>query len=413
MDTLIEHWTARINEAANAGGKLAIRGGGSKSFYGGPENGEALDVGGYRGIVAYEPTELVVTARAGTPLAELAAALAEKGQWLAFEPPYFGPAATVGGMLASGLSGPRRQAVGAVRDFVLGVKLLNGLGEVLSFGGQVMKNVAGYDVPRLIAGSLGTLGVVLEVSLKVLPLPVAEKSLRFALDEAAALQKLNQWGGRPLPISASAWHDGILTLRLSGAAAAVAAAQRTLAGEVLEDAEAAAFWSSLREQTHAFFAGDAPLWRLSLPSVAPPQALGPTLIEWGGAQRWLRAGDATAIRAAAAQAGGHATLFRADAALKTAVGVFQPLTEPLARIHRNLKRAFDPQAVFNPAGCIPDSESSLTMQTNLADFIKDTPPGARRTRFCVAACTAASVPPPARPSSCSATNSTDRAVASI
>ena len=353
MDTLIEHWTARISEAASAGGKLAIRGGGSKSFYGGPEDGEALDVGGYRGIVAYEPTELVVTARAGTPLTELAATLAEKGQWLAFEPPYFGPAATVGGMLASVLSGPRRQAVGAVRDFVLGVKLLNGLGEVLSFGGQVMKNVAGYDVPRLIAGSLGTLGVVLEVSLKVLPLPVAEKSLRFALDEAAALRRLNQWGGRPLPISASAWHDGILTLRLSGAAAAVAAAQRTLAGEVLEDAEAAAFWPSLREQTHAFFAGDAPLWRLSLPSVAPPQALGPTLIEWGGAQRWLRAGDATAIRAAATQAGGHATLFRADDALKIAVGVFQPLTEPLARIHRNLKRAFDPQAVFNPGRLYP------------------------------------------------------------
>jgi glycolate oxidase FAD binding subunit len=166
----------------------------------------------------------VVTARAGTPLVELTATLAEKEQWLAFEPPHFAPTATVGGMLASGLSGPRRQAVGAVRDFVLGVKLLNGLGEVLSFGGQVMKNVAGYDVSRLLAGSLGTLGVVLEVSLKVLPLPMAEKSLRFVIDEATALQKLNQWGGRPLPISASAWHDGILTLRLSGAAAAVTAA---------------------------------------------------------------------------------------------------------------------------------------------------------------------------------------------
>ena len=353
MDTLIEQWAARITEAANAGGRLAIRGGGSKAFYGGPEHGEPFEVGGYRGIVAYEPTELVVTARAGTSLAELAATLAEKGQWLAFEPPYFGPAATVGGMLASGLSGPRRQAVGAVRDFVLGVKLLNGLGEVLSFGGQVMKNVAGYDVPRLIAGSLGTLGVVLEVSLKVLPLPVAEKSLRFALDEATALQKLNQWGGRPLPISASAWHAGVLTLRLSGAAAAVAAAQRTLAGESLDDAEAAAFWFSLREQRHAFFAGHAPLWRLSLPSVAPSQALGPTLIEWGGAQRWLRADDAPAIRAAATQAGGHATLFRADDTLKTAVGVFQPLTEPLARIHRNLKHAFDPQAVFNPGRLYP------------------------------------------------------------
>jgi glycolate oxidase FAD binding subunit len=254
-------------------------------------------------------------------------------------------------MLATGLSGPRRQAVGAVRDFVLGVKLLNGSGEVLSFGGQVMKNVAGYDVPRLLAGSLGTLGVVLEVSLKVLPLPVAEKSLRFALDEAAALQKLNQWGGRPLPISASAWHDGLLTLRLSGAAAAVAAAERELAGEVLADADA--FWDSLREQKQAFFLGDAPLWRLSLPSVTPPQALGETLIEWGGAQRWLRGGDARRIRAAAAKAGGHATLFRGDDALKTEVGVFQPLTAPLARIHRHLKQAFDPQGVFYPGRMYP------------------------------------------------------------
>jgi glycolate oxidase FAD binding subunit len=308
----------------------------------------------YRGIVAYEPTELVVSARAGTPLVELTATLAEKEQWLAFEPPHFAPTATVGGMLASGLSGPRRQAVGAVRDFVLGVKLLNGLGEVLSFGGQVMKNVAGYDVSRLLAGSLGTLGVVLEVSLKVLPLPMAEKSLRFVIDEATALQKLNQWGGRPLPISASAWHDGILTLRLSGAAAAVTAAERLLAGEWVDAAEAEVYWQSLREQTHAFFAGDAPLWRLSLPSVAPPQGFGATLIEWGGAQRWLRAGDARALRAAAAKAGGHATLFRGDEALKAAVGVFQPLPAPLAQIHRHLKHAFDPQGVFNPGRMYPD-----------------------------------------------------------
>ena len=351
METLIDDWRARIAAAAGSGGKLAIRGGGSKCFYGGPETGERLDVAVYSGIVAYEPTELVVTARAGTGLRELAATLAEKGQGLVFEPPHFGAAATVGGMLASGLSGPRRQAVGAVRDFVLGVKLLNGSGEVLTFGGQVMKNVAGYDVPRLLAGSLGTLGVVLEVSIKVLPLPVAEKTLRFALDEAAALQKLNQWGGRPLPISASAWHDGLLTLRLSGAAAAVAAAERELAGEVLADADA--FWDSLREQKQAFFLGDAPLWRLSLPSVTPPQALGETLIEWGGAQRWLRGGDARRIRAAAAKAGGHATLFRGDDALKTEVGVFQPLTAPLARIHRHLKQAFDPQGVFNPGRMYP------------------------------------------------------------
>ena len=347
MENLIQDWCERVRAAASSGASLAIRGGSSKAFYGEPEQGQALAVGAYQGIVAYQATELVVTARAGTPLSQLAAVLAAQGQWLAFEPPHFGPTATVGGMLATGLSGPRRQAVGAVRDFVLGVKVLNGLGEVLSFGGQVMKNVAGYDVARLMVGSLGTLGVVLEASLKVLPRPVVEKSLRLAVDEATALTWLNQWGGRPLPISASSWHDGVLTLRLSGAAAAVAAAQRKLAGDVLTEAEAASFWLAVREQTHVFFSADEALWRLSLPSTAPPQNLGPTLIEWGGSQRWLRGGDPVLIRAAATQAGGHATLFRGDEGLKRSSGVFQPLTLPLARIHRRLKTAFDPHQVFN------------------------------------------------------------------
>jgi glycolate oxidase FAD binding subunit len=190
------------------------------------------------------------------------------------------------------------------------------------------------------------------VSLKVLPLPVAERTLRFSMSQAEAIEKLNLWGGKPLPVSASAWNDGVLTLRLSGAAAAVDAAQKTLGGDVLD--EAGVFWTSLREQTHEFFAGDAPLWRLSLPSVTPQQTLGSTLIEWGGAQRWLRGGDPLAIRAAAEKAGGHATLFRADAVLKNAVGVFQPLTTPLARIHHNLKNAFDPQGIFNPGRMYPD-----------------------------------------------------------
>jgi glycolate oxidase FAD binding subunit len=352
MNLLIKDWTNRIHDAAETGRKFSIRGGGSKTFYGAAEQGEVLDVSAVRGIVAYEPTELVVTARAGTPLAELEAALAEKGQWLAFEPPHFARTATVGGMVAAGLSGPRRPAVGAVRDFVLGVKLLSGNGELLSFGGQVMKNVAGYDVPRLMAGSMGTLGVLLEVSLKVLPVPVAEATLRFAMSQAEAIEQLNRWGGQPLPISASVWCDGVLTLRLSGAAAAVAAAQKTLGGESLADA--GVFWTSLREQTHVFFAGEAPLWRISVPSVTPQQGLGSTLVEWGGALRWLRGGDPSAIRAAAEKAGGHATLFRADDVLKNSVGVFQPLSTPLARIHRNLKNAFDPHGVFNPGRMYPD-----------------------------------------------------------
>ena len=357
MDAALSQIIDRVRDSAARQAPLCIRGGGTKDFHGpgAPRHaGEPLDMRPLAGIVSYEPSELVVTALAGTPLAELEALLARHGQCLAFEPPRFAAGGTVGGMVAAGLSGPARASVGAVRDFVLGVEIINGRGELLRFGGQVMKNVAGYDVSRLLAGSLGTLGVLLEVSLKVLPLPVAEKSLRFAIDEATALQKLNQWGGRPLPISASAWHDGILTLRLSGAAAAVAAAERLLAGEWVDAAEAEVYWRSLREQTHAFFAGDAPLWRLSLPSVAPPQGFGATLIEWGGAQRWLRAGDARALRSAAAKAGGHATLFRGDDALKAAVGVFQPLPAPLAKIHRHLKLAFDPQEVFNPGRMYPD-----------------------------------------------------------
>jgi glycolate oxidase FAD binding subunit len=356
MNSLIKDWTDQLFDAAETGRKLNIRGGGSKSFYGGAETGDLLDVSVNRGIVNYEPTELVVTVRAGTPLAELQAILAEKGQCLPFEPPHFGPGATVGGMVATGLSGPRRQAVGAVRDFVLGVKLLDGKGELLSFGGQVMKNVAGYDVPRLMAGSMGTLGILLEVSLKVLPLPVAEKTLRFVMSEADALEKLNLWGGRPLPVSASAWSDGALTLRLSGAEAAVAAATLKLGGEVVNAPDA--FWISVREQTHAFFAADAasaaPLWRLSVPSVAPSLNLGTTLIEWGGALRWLRGGDVQLIRTAAEQVGGHATLFRGEHALKVSTGVFQPLSAPLARIHRNIKSAFDPHGVFNHGRMYPD-----------------------------------------------------------
>lgn len=356
MEDLIDEWRARIAAAAAAGGALAIRGGGSKAFYGGPERGEVLETGALRGIVSYEPTELVVTVRAGTPLAELEAALAERGQWLAFEPPHFGASATVGGMVAAGLSGPRRQAVGAVRDFVLGARLLTGNGELLAFGGQVMKNVAGYDVSRLLAGSLGTLGVLTEVSLKVLPRPVAERTLRFACDEASALRRVNEWGGRPLPVSASAWFDGVLTVRLSGAQAAVEAAVRTLGGDGVEDSLASAFWSDLREQRLPFFAGDAPLWRVSVATTTAPLALGPTLIEWGGGQRWLRGPqDAGALRAAAAAAGGHATLFRADAAAKEAAGgAFTPLSAPLLAIHRNLKNAFDPAGVFNRGRLYPD-----------------------------------------------------------
>jgi glycolate oxidase FAD binding subunit len=345
-----------IRTAAAAGRRLRIRGGGTKDFYGQSLEGEILDTRGYAGIVAYDPTELVITVRAGTALAEVEAALAERGQLLAFEPPRFprsgSGAATIGGAVAAGLAGPRRAAAGAVRDFVLGVRLLDGRGQDLSFGGRVMKNVAGYDVSRAMAGALGTLGVLVEVSLKVLPRPVAETTLQFELAEARALAAVNEWAGRPLPISATAYADGRLTVRLSGAAAAVRAAREALGGEPLEADHAARFWEGLRDQTDPFFDGDLPLWRCSVPSVAPPLALpGHALVEWGGALRWLRTpAAAPAIRDAVARVGGHATLFRGG---DKAAGVFHPLAPAIERIHRALKAEFDPHGILNRGRMYP------------------------------------------------------------
>jgi len=344
--TMIEQFRAQVLQAAANKTPLRIRGGGTKDWYGGAPQGELLDTRGHAGIVDYEPTELVITARCGTPLREIEAVLAAQNQMLAFEPPHFGDGATFGGAIAAGLAGPRRANSGGVRDFVLGAQLMDGQGEVLKFGGQVMKNVAGYDVSRLLTGSMGTLGLMLELSVKVLPVATQEATLRFETGEIDAIRLLNTWGGQPLPISASCWHAGVLMLRLSGARAAVDAAQRSLGGQAMPDA--AAFWESLREQRHAFFEGDAPLWRLSVPSTSGAIVLGgEQLIEWGGAQRWLRAPaqQADEIRRAVRAVGGHATLFRGGD--KTA-GVFQPLAPAVARIHERLKTAFDPAHIFNP-----------------------------------------------------------------
>ncbi|NGZ86083.1 glycolate oxidase subunit GlcE [Duganella aceris] len=394
-------FSARIRAATAANTPLRIRGGGTKEWYGQALDGEVLDTRAYAGIVSYEPTELVVTARCGTPLAEIEALLARHNQMLAFEPPRFGPESTIGGVVASALSGPRRASAGAVRDFVLGAVLMDGHGEALRFGGQVMKNVAGYDVSRLLAGSLGTLGLILEVSLKVLPVPLGGASLRFEMSEIDALRRLNEWGGQPLPISASCWHQGVLSLRLSGAEAAVVAARRKLGGESFGDAEAsasgtmaggagtnansaaaegtgggglathrttdqaddgpddhaagraddgAAFWAALRDQTHPYFSGGS-LWRLSVPSAASAIILrGEQLIEWGGAQRWLKvdggdAAQAEGIRRTVSAAGGHATLFRGG---DKSVGVFHPLAPAVMKIHERLKHSFDPAGIFNP-----------------------------------------------------------------
>lgn len=357
MDPVLEKISATVREAAGERRPLRLRGGGSKDFYGQALQGDILDLRAYTGIVAYEPSELVITARCGTPLAEIERALRERGQMLAFEPPHFGEGATLGGMVAAGLSGPRRQAAGAVRDFVLGARIMDGRGEVLAFGGQVMKNVAGYDVSRLMAGALGTLGAILEVSLKVLPVPVAEATIRLELPEDRVIEQLNQWGGKPLPISASAWTDDELCVRLSGAAAAVKAAREKIGGETVDAAQSERFWSGIREHSDMFFRAStesgAALWRMSLPSTTPPLALpGSQLIEWGGALRWLVSqADPRAIRGAAQRAGGHATLFRGG---DKSVGVFQPLAPALVDLHRKLKREFDPQGVFNPGRMYAD-----------------------------------------------------------
>ncbi len=322
---------------------LRIVGGDSKAFFGRRATGQALDVSGHRGTVAYEPSELVLTARAGTPLTEVETLLAGERQMLPFEPPHFGPGATLGGTIACGLSGPRRPYAGAARDFVLGVQVVNGRGEVLRFGGQVMKNVAGYDVSRLMVGALGTLGVLLEVSVKVLPAPAREVTLVLEADAPSAIETMNRLAGRPLPLTAACHAEGRLYLRLSGSESGVEAARSALGGETADGG----FWETLREQQLPFFAGEGPLWRLSVPPTTPPLDLpGPMLLDWGGAQRWSRtdAGEAR-VRQVAGSAGGHATLFRGG---HRDADVFHPLAPSLAALHRRLKAAFDPAGVLNP-----------------------------------------------------------------
>jgi glycolate oxidase FAD binding subunit len=345
----IQGFQELIREAAANKTPLNIRGGGTKDFYGRESSGDLFDTRAYAGIVDYEPTELVVTARCGTQLADLERLLAERGQMLAFEPPHFGDA-TIGGAIATGLSGPRRATSGAARDFVLGVRVLDGRGQDLSFGGRVMKNVAGYDVSRLLVGSLGTLGVIAEVSLKVLPIPPVSQTLVRQVSEADAVTLMNEWAGKPLPISATCYTDGQLFVRLSGAGTAVAAARAQIGGEGRHDD--GPFWESIREQQHEFFRGDADLWRLSVPSKTVPLGLLATLIEWGGAQRWVRGNaDSQKIRETVAGVRGHATLFRSS---RTRDTVFTPLSPALATIHRNLKQQFDPHGIFNPGRVYAD-----------------------------------------------------------
>jgi glycolate oxidase FAD binding subunit len=352
----------RVRAAAAAGARLRIQGAGTKAFLAGASDAEPLDLRAHAGVVDYAPSELFATVRAGTPLEDLEALLARHGQCLPFEPPRFADAegrtpGTVGGMVAAGLAGPGRAAAGGVRDYVLGALVLNGRGELLRFGGEVMKNVAGYDVSRLFAGSWGALGAICEVSLKVLPQAPASVTLRFELAQAEALARVNAWAAQPLPLNASVWWRGTLAVRLRGAVAAVETATRALGGELIPEAFAQAFWEGLRDQRDEFFveAGHAcerdarALWRLSLPSTAAAIAHGDdTLVEWHGAQRWVLAErDDTTLAEQATLAGGSAQRVRGG---PPGEGAFAPVlpTPALQAIQRRLRESFDPRGVFVP-----------------------------------------------------------------
>ncbi len=352
--------TARAGERA-----VCIRGGGTKNFYGEPGDRDTisdmavLNLSGYHGIVNYQPSELVITARAGTLLADIEKTLDEQNQMLAFEPPRFGPASTIGGCIASGLSGPRRMAAGSVRDFVLGAKLLDSSGSVLAFGGEVMKNVAGYDVSRLLAGSMGIFGALVEISIKVAPKPFQEKTLVFETGEAGALSLFTEWRGLPVPVSATAWcagpnsAAGLLHVRLSGSEPAVQNATKRLGGQEVNALEANAFWDSLRDQTHAVF-GSRPLWRVAVPPQAPAFNHGAALIEWNGGLRWLAGVESgPELRASVSRLGGHATLYRYESKPDD-LPVFQPSPPAVRNISLRLKQELDPVGIFNPKRLFPD-----------------------------------------------------------
>jgi glycolate oxidase FAD binding subunit len=347
---LTERLADQVRAASADRKPLRIVGGDTKRFYGRPVTGAVLPVAGHSGIVHYDPAELVITARGGTPLAEIEAALAAKGQHLPFEPPSFGAAATIGGAVAAGLAGPSRHASGPVRDYVLGTRVLTGDGRVLRFGGEVMKNVAGYDLARLMAGSLGILGVLLDVSIKVLPRAPATRTLALALDQAEALRRMPQLARSGLPISASAWFHGHWYVRLDGSPQALDAAAAQVGGELVY--LDAGFWQGLREQTAPFFANASQLWRVTVPAHSPPLDVEfATCVEWNGVQRWYGNVDGEQLKSAAAAVGGHVTHFRGAQATAE---VFAPLPAALLRVHQSLKAVFDPAGVLNPGRLYSD-----------------------------------------------------------
>jgi glycolate oxidase FAD binding subunit len=342
--TVLEGWRERIAAARRGASCLRLRGAGTKDFYGEELNGELLHLGSWRGIIDYEPSELVISVRCGTPLSEVEAALAAHDQFLAFEPPAFGGDPTLGGVIAAGLSGPRRSFAGAARDFVLGAKLLTAQGDLLCFGGAVMKNVAGFDVSRLLCGSLGILGILTEVSLKVLPRPRLEETRRLELSAPEAVSAFNRWQGRPLPLSGAAWWQGSAWVRLSGATAAVRSAREQIGGDAVSPLDAERFWSALRHHQLPPHTA-ASVWRVSVPQAAPPiDAPAEPLIDWGGALRWYaNVPPEIDMRERARGARGSALHWRGAPPGKR----FRPLPPEIASLHRRLKERFDPTGVFN------------------------------------------------------------------
>jgi len=346
MSDLSNEITTQILQAAEQNSAVRIQGGNSKAFYNRAldDSLEMIDVSGHTGVVNYEPTELVLTARAGTTIGELSETLAEKNQHLAFDPPMLGGRATIGGTLASGFSGPCRPYLGSTRDHVLGTHIVNGNGAYLRFGGEVMKNVAGYDVARLMVGAMGTLGVIMQVSLKVLPKPQSELTLCFELTQDDALSMMHELGDSPTPVSGACFDKGKVFVRLSGSEVGVSSASKTLGGERVTNSET--IWTSLREFSHSFFDTELPIWRLGLPALANPVLSGDKLIDWGGQQWWLRS-DAPPkeIRFAAAKAGGHATLFKGG---DRTGDIFHPLSDTMMQLHEKVRLSFDPKKILNP-----------------------------------------------------------------
>jgi len=340
----------KVQQACSQKQAVAIHGNHTKAFLGNACQAEPLDVSGHQGILHYEPTELVITARAGTLLSDIVKTLADNGQMLAFEPPSYAANATLGGTLACNLSGPRRPYCGAARDYMLGCRIINGQGQILSFGGEVMKNVAGYDVSRLMTGAFGTLGILLEVSLKVLPKPAAEWTFKQDINLQQAMQNLTLWRRQPLPITATCHDTEYLYYRLSGTEGSITQAHHKMGGEQIKEGDH--FWERIKEHRHAFFDTQSPLWRLSVPATANLADLkGKTLLEWGGAQRWLVSQmTPEKLRQTVSAAGGHATLYRGMPEYQQRL---HPLDAALQALHKRIKQAFDPDCLLNPGRMFP------------------------------------------------------------